>query len=296
MSMRAPLSYAAAIARTQTIGTLLGVAVERLLEAVGDLEDGRERRLRVWVSDGFDRLSVLAAAPTASRHASLLAAAGGDALVASAIPVLGQRPGQLFVELEAGGGPELAIEIQGLGRGSIDDDLRLLRSMAPVGDAAHTALARLAAELATGGRSAGIAVRFEPPGTRQWMLHVSLAASVELAAAALSRVAAAAGITPAQRNLLAVLHPLLGEHSPAVATLRIGPGVVYPELTVTYHDVAFEPVIRILIGIHPGVDHASRLGAVAGACNAERAAALAIQLRDREPLGLRVAFDLDQDE
>jgi hypothetical protein len=65
---------------------------------------------------------------------------------------------------------------------------------------------------------------------------------------------------------------------------------------VTYHDVAFEPVIRILIGIHPGVDHASRLGAVAGACNAERAAALAIQLRDREPLGLRVAFDLDQDE
>jgi hypothetical protein len=96
--------------------------------------------------------------------------------------------------------------------------------------------------------------------------------------------------------LLAVLHPLLGEHSPAVATLRIGPGVVYPELTVTYHDVAFEPVIRILIGIHPGVDHASRLGAVAGACNAERAAALAIQLRDREPLGLRVAFDLDQDE
>jgi hypothetical protein len=296
--MLSPLTYAAAIARIQTVGSLLGVPVDRLLAAVGGQEDGRGRRLRLWVGDDFQALAVFGAAPTGARRAELFAAAGGDPVVASGLAALGERSGELFVEIETrGGGEQLAVEAHALGRGAIDDDLALLRAIAPAGDAAHTTLAARAAQLAIGGRSAGVSARFETPATRQWSLHVGLAESVTLARDALVDTAAALAITAAQRNLLAALHPILAGGrgtGPAVATLRLGTGVVYPELVVTYHGVAFEPVIRILIGIHPGVDHATRLGTVAGACHAERAAALSIHLRDREPMGLRVAFDLDQ--
>lgn len=286
------ISYAAAIARIQTVGTLLGVSVDRLLASVGENKDGSAQRLRVWISDGFDRVAVFAAAPGGARRAERFGE-NSDAVLASAIPALDARPGQLFVELETDPAG-LAVEVQALGRGAIDDDLARLRSVAPVGDATHAVLAQRAAELAVGGRSAGLSARFEPPATRQWALHVALADALPVARDALSRVASGLGVTAPQRNLIAALHPVLGARSAAVATLRMGPGLVYPELVVTYHDVAFEPVIRILIGIHPGVDVARRLGSVAGACNAERAAALAIHLRDREPVGLRIAFDLEQ--
>jgi hypothetical protein len=292
--MLAPIRYAAAIARIQTAATLIGVPVDRLLATVGGQEDSG-RRLRLWVSDGFDRLSVFASAPTGTRRATLFAAAGDDAVMASAIPALSERSGQLFVEVETDHeSQQLAIEAHALGRGIVDNDLALLRTVAPAGDAAHDILARRAAELAVGGRSAGVWARFEPPATRQWGLHVSLAESATLARDALGDAAAALGITPPQRKMMMTIHPLFAADSAAVATLRLGPGLVYPELTVTYHSVAFEPVIRMLIGLHPGVDHASRLGAVAGACGAERAAAMSIQFRDREPMAMRIAFDLDQ--
>jgi hypothetical protein len=296
--MLSPLTYAASIARIQSVGSLLGVPVDRLLQTVGSQEDGRGRRLRLWVGDDFATVAVFGAAPGGERRADLFAAAGGDPVAAAALPALADRPGQLFVEVESHGpGQQIAVEAHALGRAALEDDLALLRHVAPVGDAAHAALAARAAELALGGRSAGVGARFEAPATRQWSLHVALAESVTLAAGALVEAAGALSITAAQRNLVAAIHPVLAGSrgsGPAVATLRLGPGIVYPELIVTYHGLAFEPVIRILIGIHPGVDHASRLGAVAGACHAERVAALSVHLRDREPVGLRVGFDLDQ--
>lgn len=290
--MLSPVTYAAAIGRIHAVGSLVRVSVDRMVAALGRLQDGRGRRFRVWVPDDFSRVAVLATAPDHVSRTGVLDPAPQDAALSEAPAILVERQGELYVELAATAADErLAITVHALGRGRVDDDLAMLYRLAHADNDVASALADRARSLGVDGWSAGVSVGFEPPDRRRWSMHVALGTSAA-ARDAFVETATALAITTAQRNLLTSIHPMLAKNS-AVATLHMSADRVERELTVTYHDIPFESVLRILIGIHPGVDHASRLGEIAGACGAERAAALSVELRDREPIGLRVGFDLE---
>jgi hypothetical protein len=114
-------------------------------------------------------------------------------------------------------------------------------------------------------------------------------------AATRERVAAAGaalGVTQAQMNVATALHDSLAKDNDSYASVRVTKSGLSRELGITWGGVAWEHVVRMMLGFYPAADNAASLGKLSGAFDAQVAAAVELTLLPTEPPRMRVAATL----
>jgi len=230
--------------------------------------------------DGVDRLLGLVRAHQPEQAERLAALAGAET-------------GEVNLELETvpGDVDGLTVTVHALGRRRLDDDLARLAGFG-VPAASVGELRELAMTLGGDDRLIGLGDRAGSDGTR-WSLQVAHhnrdAAERAATRGRLDAAAAALAATDAQRHLVEALHDVFAGGRDSYALLRVDRGGVARELGVMWSGVAWEHVVRMMIGFHPGTDAAARLGELAGAFDADVASAVELVLGPTEPPRMRVA-------
>jgi len=302
-----------------TLAESLGIDAKPLFESCAVLDVEPARFSRIAVSGDFDAISLWVRWPIdPGRQDDVLSdLVSRDRLQGSRVKDLLLRWGStLYVEYALAPSGRVGTALHAYGLRSLADDLELLESMTHVG-AAIDRLGSLAKTLA-GDESAGLSDRYEPSGHHSWLMHAALAARTrggrgspppmtgvapglpgggtrdhETTAARVDRTCEMLGVTMAQRVLIRDLSGVLAKTQTALGSLRVGPGVTFPELTISYRGVRFEHVVRVLQGLRPGKQLGTAVGTIAGALGSEVAHALEITLRNEEPPAMRICVDLE---
>lgn len=275
--------YSRALARLGAVAELLSVAAGEVFALAGLFGAGLGRRARIAIDGRFERLSLLSALPKEPERSQLLAElARRDRLFGERCPRWLDRGDAGFVEIEQGR-PELGLAVIATGDRPLERDLEMLRDHTHAGGAVD----RAATLLAGLGPIAEVIDRFRPPAHHSWQL----AGRADLAA--LEPLAESLGVRPTQRTLLEDVHPLLGGHGQARVAIRIGPGVVYPELQLGYREVEVERLIRLLVGLEINRDPGDNLGRFFGALGVrDRAPLVELTLAGDGPPRIRIAVEL----
>jgi hypothetical protein len=276
--------------RIATLGAAYRIDVQTLLDKLVLVSEEVAAFVMVAVPHTFDRIA--AATPirrggeVLDRIATLSQAADPDQL-ARFEQLAATDTRDHYAELEHG--PDgFAFALQAFGNRKLDTDLTRL---AAVG--AGTTGAREVAVL-LGGEDNLVGVTDRSGGT--WTLQIrqrnrddrERAATRERVAAA----GAALGVTQAQINVATALHDSLAKDNDSYAFLRLGKSGLSRELGITWGGVAWEHVVRMMLGFYPGGDTAARLGELSGAFGAQVAAAVELTLLPTEPPRMRVAATL----
>ncbi|MDC0747847.1 hypothetical protein [Polyangium mundeleinium] len=290
-------------ARFSLAATSLGLDVRPIVPAVVALAPELERCFAVRVASGL---------------ASIALVTRGDPADGSG---LGERLGDLFAAIGAGGdvsppatsgleehGGPVAITI------GLDDEggsLAIERRSAPGGFSLATALGMLlgsgSAGLSTGAASSlldlgahwktsadAVSDEMDPRGRRGRMAFVLRAdRPLDDGARRVEGVMRALGVTEPQRRWFVKTYGALAAPGRAIsARLVASPEGLSREVGVEYRAVPIEDVVKVWTTFDPLPALGTRLGALAGALNVERAAAFEIHFRSTEPPGLSVTFDI----
>lgn len=276
------------LARLGVVAELLSVPAGELLAIAALCGGGLGRFARISIDGRFERLSLLSALPLEPDRGHLLAElARRDHLFGERIEAWLERGDESYVELEQGGG-DVALAVVTTGRRPLAADLDSLRARTHAG----AAVDRLAELLAGLRESVMLVDRFRPPAHHSWELAARLDGDAD-DHAVLEPLAAALGIAAPQRGLLADMHPILARRRGVIVGVRAGPGLVYPELHLTYRHISAELLIRLLVGLEINRDPGEPLGRFLGALGApEEASVLELVLADVAPPRLRLGVEL----
>jgi hypothetical protein len=160
----------------------------------------------------------------------------------------------------------------------------LAEDAALVGGAANELASRL--RLLGGGRCDALARSSE--GT--WIASVITASHSDLAAGVVPLIALAQeiGVPGVHRMLLENIHLELGGAG-SWASVACDGDELLPELTIEYRDVAWTRVVELTNTLRPGTKSGTMWGVLAGAFDADQAAAMAIEYRGGRAPNVRVS-------
>jgi len=258
--------------RLATAAAAFDLDATDLAEASMGLGNGLRRLARITTDDTFSTLSV--AGPVS---------ADPDTPARRGFRELSMRRGEATI----------AVTDHRLGEGAIESDLALVRA----GGVSPQVVGELSAclvELSPDQRTVGISTRLLPD--RWWHVHTRHDHRTdEEAIASTERIQAVAeriGITPLQRGFWANVHRPLCRNGIAVVSVGTSTEAALGELHISYQNLSFEVIVRLLGGIYPDGDHANKLGSFAGAFDVEVASSLILVLRNVEPLRMRFAVEV----
>ena len=276
--------------RIATLGGAYGIAVQPLLDKLVFVSEEVAAFVLVAVPHSFDRIAastpIKRGGDVIARIAPLSEAADPDQL-ARFEQLAASDTRDLYAELDHG--PDgFAFTLQAFGNRKLDTDLSRL---AAVG--ADTTGAREVAVL-LGAEDNLVGVTDRSGGT--WTMHVRQRNRDDAERAATrQRVAAAGaalGVTQAQINVTAALHDTFAKDNDSYAFIRLTKTGLSRELGITWGGIAWEHVVRMMLGFYPGADTAKRLGELSGAFDSQVAAAVELTLLPTEPPRMRVAATL----
>jgi hypothetical protein len=275
------VSQANVLARIGSLGGFYGVDLSAMQSALGTLGPELVHHAMVTVPATFDHVAVT----TRVARDRLDPLCNLDQL--RRLGKLVPEARELDVEIDSSG----TITVRALGSRYVPADSELLANFG-VGTLALDSLRDCAAHL---GAPLAIADREQLDG-HDWMFVFGQRNATDsdraTARAQLLTVARKLGATAPQCNLVDGLHDALARDRDSYATLAISPEHTTPELTVRWQDVRWETVIRMMLGFHPKSDAGKKLGELAGAFDAEQAAAIELALGPIEPPAMRVAVTL----
>jgi len=258
--------------RLATAAAAFDLDATALAEASMGLGNGLRHLARITTDDTFSTLSIAGPVP-----------ADPDVPARRGFRELGMRRDRA----------DISITDHRLGEGTIEDDLALV-SAGGVSAGVVGELADRLALLCPHGRTVGMSTRLLPG--RWWQVHTRHDHGTDAQAAASSErieaVARRIGVTALQRRLWSKVHRPLCRSGIAVASLTATTDAALPELHVSYQNLSFEVIVRLLGGIYPDGDHANKLGSFAGAFDVDVAASLILVLRDVEPVRMRFAVEV----
>ena len=254
------------LARLGAVAELLSLAAGEMFALAGLCGDG----VRIGIDGRFETLSLTSALPAGAARGQLIAE------LTRRDRLFGDRCQRWL------GGSDGLVELE-QGRAHLSfalittADLEALRKNSHAGDAVDRA-----AELLDGRALTEVIDRFRPPAHHSWELAFEPGDPAPLAEAL--------EIRQSQRQLLADLASIM---APARLAIRVGPGVLFPELHVGYRDVAVEPLIRLLVGLEIHRDPGASLGRFLGALgHRDRAPRVDLAVNADGPPRLRIAAHL----
>lgn len=243
----------------------------------------------VGASDRFDRITVATQLPrTADATARLRSVC--DAAQIDRVARLGVDTQSVYLECDAVGGTSPTTSVQMFGKRTLERDLALLALEGVPG--AVIAELREVALLADGARHIGLFDTLAA-GEPRWTVQIAQDNRDDQARARTrGRVRAIAerlGLSKAGVNAADGLHdPLAKEHDSYLA-LTVSRHGFEPMLSITWSAVAWEHVVRMMIGFYPGGEAPTKLGEFSGAFASEAASAIELELGRSEPPRMRVA-------
>lgn len=203
------------------------------------------------------------------------------------------RAGSPYSELEVGGA--LREMVTAIGPGTLAQDLTVLAEAGVAAEAREQIAERVAA--LGGGRTDRVSRSFQTAS--RWAIGVAFGGSVPEVMTTVNQllpVATALGVQPMQRRLLEQAHQVLGAGTGFVVEFACDVDRALPEITITYRDVAWKQAVGLYDALRPGAPCGPRLGAFAGAFNAEQASLYEITFRADAPAIVRVAIEVGERE
>lgn len=195
-----------------------------------------------------------------------------------------------YSELEVGGA--LRETVAAIGPGTLAEDLTVLAEAGVAAAAREQVAERIAA--VGGGRTDRVTRSFQT--FSRWAIGVAFGGSVPEVMTTVKQLlplATTLGVKPMQCRLLEQAHQVLGAGSGFVVEFACDVDRALPEITLTYRDVAWKQAVGLYDALRPGAPCGPRLGAFAGAFNAEQASLYEITFRADAPAIVRVAIELD---
>jgi hypothetical protein len=272
------VSQANVVARIASLGGFYGIDLAAMQSALGTLAPELVEHAMVTIPATFDRVAVT----TRVARARLDGLCERDQL--RRMSKLAAEARDLDFEIDS----TAATTIRAIGSRFVAADAEQLASFG-VGTLALDTLRDCAAHLGT---PLAIADRVHA-GTPEWLMYFGQRNTTDGDRAAtraqLLTVARKLGATGPQCNLIDGLHDALAKDRDSYATLTISPEHTTLALSVRWQDVRWETAIRMMLGFHPNSDAGKKLGELAGAFDAEQAAAIELGLGPTEPPAMRVA-------
>jgi len=287
------------LTRLRGAGDAVGIA------AIGDLADAAETLgddvaayARLSLTDRM-RMAVLCqwpANPDTAAAVRAMHAQIGNPIQAQTLPALLDRPAKVrFVELETTrhGATPPTVSFHMVGERALADDIALLSRTTifqPSAGREVTALSEL-----LGRSSSDLFIdRAEPNAANQWLFRFrrgngaggELEETVRLALALMERL----HVTAEQRLLFERLHPRLARGETVLVSIVSVFDCALPWVTVQYPDLPWELLVPTMIELY-GNEWGERLGAFAGAFDAEASSAFELTFRDESPVRSRVSID-----
>ncbi len=287
------------LTRLHGAGDALGIAaVGDLARAAEILGDDVGAYARVSLTDQM-RLAILCqwpAEPEIDAAVRAMHTEIGDPIQTRTLPALLDRPAKVrFVELETTdrGATPLTVTIHLVGERALADDVAMLSSHATVPPSTGHDVAALG-ELVGRSSSDLFVDRAEPKAANQWAFRfrrgnddaAELAETVGLVLALMERL----GVLPEQRLLFERLHPELAGYETTLVSISSALAGVLPRVTVQYPDVSWELVVPTMVELY-GDAWGERLGALAGAFDADESSAFELTFCDEPPVCARVSVD-----
>lgn len=261
---------AAVLARIATLANRLGIDTSGLDLHLPRLALAIIDSAQVWIDSDGERLAVGCSAVNTVGYALL------------------DRPGLATVEVETAAVPDrIAIKRTVLQARTMAEDLAWLAEH-NVSPAAREQLATWLFDLAGRGPDF-IGQRVEGDQTK-WFAGFAIAGELSALVAMLRptlAVAEAIGVLELrmiQETLLA-----LGVPGGVAITLACDQHTALPQIAIEFSEVAWPTAIGLVDTLRPGSPCAPRLGALAGAFDAERASAVEVTFRAQQPPRIRVA-------
>ena len=280
--MRAIRAQANVLARIGGLAGLYGVDLEPLYKPLSALGGALADRAMITVPHTFDRVAVT----TRARRPTLVGAIEPAQL--RRLDQLVPNVGDVDVELETdrGGVATMVRAPQVRPLAALSAELAALGAST----AALEQLQRVGARL---GSPAAIADRRDSTGAVSWTVFYKHGndddAEREATRARLLDAAEQLGVTVPQRSIIEGLHPVLAKEADSLALLTLGAEQTAPVLSVRWHLVRWETIIRMMLGFYPKTDAGTRLGELSGATGAEHAASMQVQFGPTEPPAMRIA-------
>lgn len=276
--------------RIATLGASYRIDTRPLLDKLALLAPEVAAYVMVAVPHTFDRVAVstpIKRGADVIDRVRVLADAADPAQLARFDQLASSDTRDLYAELEHG--PDgFVFSLQAFGNRHLDTDLARLADAG----AATAGVREVAAMLGAEEQLVGVVDRSDAT----WALHVRQRNGSDAERAATRRRVAAAGaalgVTNAQINAVTALHDTFAKDHDSYAFLRLGKGGLSHELGITWGGVAWEHVVRMMLGFYPGAVTAARLGELSGAFDAQVAAAVELTLLPTEPPRMRVAATL----
>lgn len=267
------------LVRTTDVLTRLAVAGESLridlaplnpyLTHIAQLSGSLGQYARVTLGEGLERLALGVQSPARE-------------------PIT--RPGSVpYSELEVGGA--LRETVTANGPGTLAQDLTILAEAGVAAEAREQLAARIVK--LGGGRTDRVSRSFEMAS--RWTIGLAFGGSVPEVLTVVNQLlplATALGVQPMQRRFLEQAHQVLGAGTGCVVELACDVDRALPEITITYRDVAWNQAVGLYDALRPGAPCGQRLGAFAGAFNAEQASLYEITFRADAPAIVRVGIEL----
>jgi hypothetical protein len=275
------VSQANVLARIGSLGGFYGIDLSAMQSALGLLGPELAQHAQVMIPATFDRVAVT----TRVARSRLDDVCNLDQMRRIGKLIPGVR--EVDLEIDSAG----STMVRALGSRYVPADSELLANFG-VGTLALDSLRDCAAHL---GAPLAIADREQLSG-HDWMFVFGQSNATDgdraTARAQLLTVARKLGATGPQCNLVDGLHDMLAKDRDSYATLAISPEQTTLQFSVRWQDVRWETVIRMMLGFHPKSDAGKQLGELAGAFDAEHAAAIELALGTAEPPAMRVAVTL----
>lgn len=274
--------------RIATLAATYGIDTSALFDRLTILTPELAELAIVNVGDRFDRISVATQLAREPQAIARMRAVCGE-VQARRVERLGVDTRSVYVECDAFGGASPTTSVQMFGKRTLDRDLALL-AVEGVEPGAFEEL-RSAAVLA-GTEHVGL-VDTESGGKTAWTLHIAQNnRGDEARAATKARVRAVAerlGLSSAAVNAADGLHDPFAKDRDSYLALTVSRELLEPALTVTWSDIAWEHVVRVMIGFYPADQTPTKLGGLSGAFGSETASAIELVLGRTEPPRMRVA-------
>jgi hypothetical protein len=256
------------LARLAVAGEVLRIDLAPLNAYLTHLGSAPGRYARVTLGEGLERLAF-----------------GVREAAREPIVRTGSEP---YSELEVGGA--LRETVAAIGPGTLAEDLTVLAEAGVVAEARELLAERVAA--LGGGRTDRVSRSFQTQS--RWAIGVAFGGSVPEVMTTVNQLlplATTLGVQPMQRRLLEQAHQVLGAGTGFLVEFACDVDRALSEITITYRDVAWKQAVGLYDALRPGAPCGPRLGAFAGAFNAEQASLYEITFRADAPAIVRVAIE-----